>query len=53
MHYDDIFDLAVTNIQQYSGYLGQHVFADASLDKFKNWNLVNDKNENQELTASL
>ncbi|HAS23842.1 zinc dependent phospholipase C family protein [Idiomarina loihiensis] len=53
MHYDDVFDLAVTNIQQYAGYLGQYVFADGSLDKFKNWNLDNGKDENQELTAWL
>lgn len=53
MHYDDIFDLAVTNIQRYVGYIGQYVFADGSLDEFKNWNLDNGKDENQELTAWL
>ncbi|RUO66250.1 Zinc dependent phospholipase C [Pseudidiomarina planktonica] len=53
MHYDDIFDLAVSNIQQYVGYLGRYVFSDGSLDEFKNWNLDNGKDEHQELTAWL
>lgn len=51
MNYDDIFDLAVSNIQNYIGFLGRYVFDDGSLEPFRNWNLDDGRDEFGELTA--
>ncbi|MDV6317213.1 zinc dependent phospholipase C family protein [Idiomarina sp. HP20-50] len=51
MDYDDIFDMAVKNIQSYIGIVGRYVFCDESLDDIKNWNLDNGQDESGKLTA--
>lgn len=51
MHYDDIFDLAVKNIQNYIDILGQYVFGTGTLEQFRNWNLDNGRDESGDLTA--
>lgn len=51
MDYDEIFDLAVDNIQKYIGILGLYVFGSGSLEQFKNWNLDTGRDESGVLTT--
>lgn len=49
--YDEVFDLAISNIKQYLAVLGNFVFDSGTLSAFVNWNLDNGFDENGELTA--
>lgn len=51
MDYDDIFDLAIKNVQKYWCYLAKAVFEDGDDNMFLSWNLDTGLSENKTLTA--
>ncbi|MFK3859603.1 zinc dependent phospholipase C family protein [Pseudoalteromonas rhizosphaerae] len=51
MHYDDIFNLAVENIQYFISIIANAIFNDGECWQICNWNLDNGKDENGNLTA--
>jgi hypothetical protein len=51
MHYDDVFDLAVANIQKYVTYLAQAVFEGQEPIQFLAWNLDTGRAPDNTLTA--
>ncbi|MEI8614896.1 zinc dependent phospholipase C family protein [Shewanella sp. PP-He15 brown] len=51
LNYDQVFDLAVSNIKRYFAILASYIFGDGQLMAFVNWNLDNGQDENGELTG--
>ncbi|MDP5214496.1 zinc dependent phospholipase C family protein [Pseudoalteromonas tunicata] len=51
MHYNDIFDLAIKNIQFFIAIIANAVFDDGECSQICNWNLDNGRDETGSLTA--
>ncbi|MDO6465944.1 zinc dependent phospholipase C family protein [Pseudoalteromonas carrageenovora] len=51
MHYNDIFDFAVSNIQRYITIIANAVFLDTDYSEIKNWNLDTGYDEHNTMTV--